>query len=158
DPIWARSVINASVILSAKNSWDASPLRFSNGSTARDRMTGRGPETKLLCGKYRQPNAARLASANRPQAITSKDRQWRTPEGRSAEGRFATARSSRSPAVAGVGEAPLSEVMKRYPRPGSVSMYRGVFADSFKAVRNRLIAELRLCSKSTNVSAGQRFL
>ena len=45
--------------------------------------------------------------------------------------------------------------MNRYPRRGSVSIKRGVSAESPSASRNRLIAVLRPCSKSTNVSEGQ---
>src|SRR5207253_649042 len=43
----------------------------------------------------------------------------------------------------------------RYPRRGSVSMNRGLSAESPRASRSLLIAVFRLLSKSTNVSAGQ---
>src|SRR5437016_4909421 len=45
--------------------------------------------------------------------------------------------------------------MKRYPRRGRVSMYRGLSAESPSASRILPIAVARLCSKSTKVSAGQ---
>jgi len=48
--------------------------------------------------------------------------------------------------------------MKRYPRRASVSTKIGASADSPNASRNRLMAALRLWSKSTKVSAGQSLL
>ena len=45
---------------------------------------------------------------------------------------------------------------KRYPRRGRVSMKRGDWGESPSASRNRLTAAFRPCSKSTNVSSGQR--
>jgi len=46
-------------------------------------------------------------------------------------------------------------VTKRYPRRGSVSMKRGLSADSPRAPLKRATALCTLWSKSTNVSAGQ---
>jgi hypothetical protein len=43
--------------------------------------------------------------------------------------------------------------MKRYPRRGTVSMYRGLAAESPNASRILPIAVARLCSKSTKVSS-----
>ena len=44
---------------------------------------------------------------------------------------------------------------KRYPRRGIVSMNWGFSGESLRASRSRLMALLRPCSKSTNVSEGQ---
>ena len=48
--------------------------------------------------------------------------------------------------------------MNLYPRRGSVSMYRGISAESPSVSRMRPIALWRLWSKSTKVSAGQSWL
>src|SRR5712692_1560722 len=61
-PICARSVINASVIPSAKYSWDASPVRFSKGSTANERMTGEGLGRMMRRNESRQIHPAKAAT------------------------------------------------------------------------------------------------
>ncbi len=51
--------------------------------------------------------------------------------------------------------AELTGAINRYPRRASVSMNRGFPGASPNACRNLLTAAFRLCSKFTNVSAGQ---
>src|SRR5216683_5387547 len=112
-PICARSVINASVIPSAKYSCDASPVRFSKGSTASERMTGAGLGLKMLTIGL-PPAHPTATAANTVAAIP--DHSHRGP---SLEGVLETDASPVPSATVASDEAgaPLSGAMKRYPRP-----------------------------------------
>src|SRR2546422_9529866 len=79
DLICARSVINASVMPSAKYSWDASPVRFSKGSTASERMTGAGLGLTMRRSESRQLHPA-TAAASITHAMLGHSHQGRGPD------------------------------------------------------------------------------
>src|SRR5215475_8510638 len=69
----ARSVIKASVIPSEKYSCDASPVRFSKGSTAMARMAGARPGLTMWRSESRQLNADRATAMSTPVIKTPND-------------------------------------------------------------------------------------
>ncbi len=139
---------------SAKYSCEGSPDRFSSGSTAMERKRGAalvGRETARTSQKA-DPVAARISSVSA--------RAVRVLLCRALGGATATPSRVLLPFASEIRGAWTSSTgaMNLYPRRGSVSMYRGISAESPSTSRIRPMALWRLWSKSTKVSAGQSWL